>query len=41
MVVHEIVDGLSQDELQKRTGAKLNFASGCKVLVTPDIADTE
>ena len=41
MVVHEIVDGLSRDELQKRTGAKLNFAPGCKVLVTPDIADTE
>jgi 3-oxoadipate CoA-transferase, beta subunit len=41
MVVHEIIDGLSRDELQKRTGAKLIFAPGCKVLATPDIADTD
>lgn len=41
MVVHEIIDGLSREDLQKRTGAKLTFAPGCKVLATPEIADTD
>jgi 3-oxoadipate CoA-transferase beta subunit len=41
MVVHEIVDGLSREDLQKRTGARLKFAPGCKVLATPEIADTD
>jgi 3-oxoadipate CoA-transferase beta subunit len=41
MVVHEILEGLSRDELQKRTGAPLTFAPGCKVLTAPDIADTD
>jgi 3-oxoadipate CoA-transferase beta subunit len=41
MVVHEILEGVSRDELQKRTGAPLSFASGCKVLTAPEIADTD
>jgi 3-oxoadipate CoA-transferase, beta subunit len=41
MVVHEIVEGLSREDLQKRTGARLSFAPGCKVLATPEIADTD
>jgi 3-oxoadipate CoA-transferase beta subunit len=41
VIVHEIVDGLSREELQKRTGAQLSFAPGCKVLATPALADVE
>jgi hypothetical protein len=41
VIVHEIVDGLSRDELQKRSGAQLNFAPGCKVLNAPPLADVE
>ena len=41
MVVREILDGLSREDLQKRTGAPLTFAPDCKVLATPDIADTD
>jgi hypothetical protein len=36
--VHEILPGISRDELQRRTGAPLAFAPDCKDLVTPDIA---
>ena len=38
-VVHEIVPGVSQAELQAATGARLIFAADCGVLTTPDIAD--
>jgi 3-oxoacid CoA-transferase B subunit len=37
-LVHEILPGISRDELQRRTGAPLAFAPDCKDLVTPDIA---
>ena len=37
-LVHEILPGISREELQRRTGAKLAFAADCKELVTPDIA---
>jgi 3-oxoacid CoA-transferase B subunit len=35
LVVREMVDGLSRDELQKRTGAPLTFAADCAVLQAP------
>ncbi len=41
VIVHEIVEGISRDELQKRSGAPLTFAPGCKVLTTPPLADVE
>jgi len=41
MLVHEIVEGVSRDELQKRTGAPLSFAPGCRTLTAPDIADAD
>jgi 3-oxoadipate CoA-transferase beta subunit len=41
VVVHEIVDGLSREELQKRTGAPLTFAPGCKTMTPPQLADVE
>jgi len=41
VIVHEIVEGLSREELQQRTGAKLTFSSGCKVLTAPPLADVE
>ena len=37
-LVHEILPGISRDELQRRTGAKLVFAPACGDLVAPDIA---
>ncbi len=37
-LVHEILPGISREELQRRTGAPLAFAPECKDLVTPDIA---
>jgi len=37
-VVREFVDGLSRDELQQKTGAKLTFAPDCKPLAAPPIA---
>ncbi len=37
-LVHEILPGISREELQRRTGAPLTFAPDCKDLVTPDIA---
>jgi 3-oxoadipate CoA-transferase beta subunit len=36
-VVREILDGLSRDELQAKTGAKLTFAPDCGVLKTPAV----
>jgi 3-oxoadipate CoA-transferase beta subunit len=38
LLVHEILPGVSREELQARTGAKLTFAPDCRDLVTPDIA---
>jgi 3-oxoadipate CoA-transferase beta subunit len=37
-LVHEILPGISREELQRRTGAPLAFAPDCKDLVSPDIA---
>jgi 3-oxoadipate CoA-transferase beta subunit len=37
-VVTDIVDGLSRDDLQARSGAKLDFSAGCRVLAVPPIA---
>jgi len=37
-LVHEILAGISREGLQERTGAPLNFAPDCAVLVAPDIA---
>ncbi|MSP04891.1 MAG: 3-oxoacid CoA-transferase subunit B [Acetobacteraceae bacterium] len=34
-VVREILEGMNRDELQARTGAKLNFAPDCGVLRAP------
>ena len=41
VIVHELVEGLSREELQKRSGAKLTFSTGCKVLTAPPLADAE
>lgn len=39
VIVHEIVEGMTREELQKRTGAPLTFAPGCKVLTAPPLAE--
>ena len=36
-MVTDIVDGLSRESLQARSGAKLNFAADCRVLAAPPI----
>ena len=36
-LVHEILPGVSRDDLQSRTGAPLSFAPDCRALVTPAI----
>ncbi len=41
VIVHEIVEGLSREELQKLTGAPLTFSTGCKVLTAPPLAEVE
>jgi 3-oxoadipate CoA-transferase, beta subunit len=38
-VVHEIIDGMSRDALQARTGAPLAYAPGCRVLSAPPLVD--
>ena len=37
-LVHEILPGVSREDLQAKTGAKLAFAPECRDLVTPAIA---
>jgi 3-oxoadipate CoA-transferase beta subunit len=37
-LVREMVDGMSRDELQAKSGAALSFAFDCKVLTAPPIA---
>jgi len=37
-LVREIVEGMSRDELQAKSGARLAFADGCTVLTAPPIA---
>ncbi len=37
MVVREMIEGLTFDELQDRTGAKLRLANDWKPLITPDL----
>lgn len=39
IIVREIVEGMSQAELQKLTGATLTFAPDCKALIAPPLAD--
>jgi 3-oxoadipate CoA-transferase beta subunit len=36
-VVREILDGLSREELQLKTGARLRYASDCTILKTPSL----
>ena len=36
-LVREVLDGLTRDELQAKTGAPLSFADDCGVLTAPDI----
>ena len=38
-LVREIVDGLSRDELQSKSGAKLSFADDCGVLSAPELKE--
>ena len=40
-LVHEVLDGLTRQDLQARSGAQLTFAPGCKPLVAPPLPDTE
>lgn len=41
VIVHEIVEGLSREDLQKRSGARLTFAPACKTLVAPPLAEVD
>ena len=36
-LVREIVEGLSRDELQAKSGAKLSFPDDCGVLSAPEL----
>ena len=36
-LVREMVDGMSREELQAKSGAPLSFAADCKLLVAPPI----
>ena len=40
-VVRDILDGLTREELQKRTGSPLAFAPDCRVLAPPALPDIE
>ena len=40
-LVHELIDGMTRDELQARTGAPLTFAPDCRTLVAPPLVDAE
>jgi 3-oxoadipate CoA-transferase beta subunit len=40
-VVREVIDGVSKDELQARSGAPLTFAPDCRTLKAPPMADVE
>jgi 3-oxoadipate CoA-transferase, beta subunit len=37
-VVREMIDGMSRDALQAKSGAPLSFAADCKALTAPPIA---
>jgi 3-oxoadipate CoA-transferase beta subunit len=39
-VVREILDGMSRDDLQARSGARLAFAADCGVLRAPPIGES-
>ena len=41
ILMKEIVDGLSREELQQRTGAPLTFAPDCKAINAPALAEVE
>ena len=36
-LVREVLEGLSRDELEARSGAQLSFADDCGVLTAPDL----
>jgi hypothetical protein len=40
-VVREILDGMSRNELQTRSGARLAFAPDCGALRTPMVEETK
>jgi 3-oxoadipate CoA-transferase beta subunit len=40
-VVREVLEGIARDELQRRSGAPLAFASDCRALTAPALPDTE
>ena len=40
-VVREVLRGISQTELQARSGARLDLCSDCRPLTAPAIADTD
>jgi 3-oxoadipate CoA-transferase beta subunit len=40
-LVHELIAGMSREELQARTGAPLTFAPDCRTLTAPPLADAE
>jgi 3-oxoadipate CoA-transferase beta subunit len=40
-LVRDMLDGLTQAELRKRTGAPLTFAPDCRVLAPPPLPDAE
>lgn len=40
-LVHEVIDGVSREELQARSGAPLTFAPDCRPLTAPAMADAE
>jgi acyl CoA:acetate/3-ketoacid CoA transferase beta subunit len=40
-VVREMLDGISRDDLQSRSGARLAFAPDCGVLRAPPIEETK
>jgi 3-oxoadipate CoA-transferase, beta subunit len=40
-LVRELVEGLSREELQKRSAARLAFATDCRPLSAPALPDAE
>ena len=40
-LVREVLDGLSREELQKRSAARLAFAADCRPLSAPSLPDSE
>jgi 3-oxoadipate CoA-transferase, beta subunit len=40
-LVHEVLEGITRDELQARSGAPLAYAPGCRPLAAPPLSDAE